>query len=348
MCESTSHALGRGLQSNPDCSLEGIHLARLYAIEDRYNFLRLDPMLQRRISDASHDVFDLERGGSIRLYHAITLPLFESFSPLLGGVMGSGSQPLIRDLFIWATIMGNRALVEELWPRCSNPLRMALLGSATCREIGRRINWGRHEVTALGEEMEGWVIGVLNGVPNQEMAHRLLARVVHRISRYSVMEMAMHLKMKRFINHRYCQSLMDRLWCGSDRTGMPRPGASSLGESYNYFVLLLRAMLPGHSNLSHLMCGVCGMYGKASEGSEAGEGGSKFSTDQQGLLFEVMARTLKIARQESLATRNNHQVGGAHAVVPTRWCPRLTPRPHARGRLVTRLGLCPLMRAEYR
>ena len=50
------------LLSLPGCTLDGLHLARLYAIEDKFRFLHSEPGLNERIHNRMDDVFDASRG----------------------------------------------------------------------------------------------------------------------------------------------------------------------------------------------------------------------------------------------------------------------------------------------
>ena len=50
------------LLSVPGCTLEGLHLARLYSIEDKFRFLHSEPGLNERIRNRVDDVFDANRG----------------------------------------------------------------------------------------------------------------------------------------------------------------------------------------------------------------------------------------------------------------------------------------------
>ena len=95
------------------CTLDGLHLTRLYTVEDKYSFLRSEVALRQRIMENSHDIFDANRGASVQLYRDVVGPLFDSVSPLLKPLMwrhhaASASHLHVRDLFLWATLIGNK------------------------------------------------------------------------------------------------------------------------------------------------------------------------------------------------------------------------------------------------
>ena len=93
---------------------------------------------------------------------------------------------------------------------------MALLASRACTVASSRIQWGGPDMEALGEEMEGWAIGVLSAVPSQDTANRILSKALEGNNMaYSVVDIALRLGMKEFISHRYVQTRL--IWSGEAR-----------------------------------------------------------------------------------------------------------------------------------
>lgn len=159
------------LLSLPDCRLEGLQLARLYTVKDKYGLFRSDGELARMIQEHLHMIHDDKRGASIELYHTVVQPLFDSLSPLLASMMCSSDKPQMNDLFLWATLVGNRAIALELWGRLRHPLRMALLASSACESGKGDGRWKRGDVEGrrrrkggvgcFAEGEEGWEDGML-------------------------------------------------------------------------------------------------------------------------------------------------------------------------------------------
>ena len=122
--------------------------------------------------------------------------------------------PCARDVMVWATITGDDALATELWSYCTDPIHAALLCAHVAAKLTRQVSsWGRPEVAARAREMQARAMGVINAVPNVEVAFRILS--VHRPHWFgSLLDLALHLGMKEFIAHRHCTALAQRSWRG--------------------------------------------------------------------------------------------------------------------------------------
>ena len=80
--------------------------------------------------------------------------------------------------------------------------------------MSESITWGRQEVDGYSRELEGWAIGVMDLVDEQEIAHLILSHHVEEWEMGALVELALCMKIKHFLAHRHCQSLMDLWWRG--------------------------------------------------------------------------------------------------------------------------------------
>ena len=181
---------------------------------------------------------------------------------------------------------------------------MALLASRACTVASSRIQWGGPDMEALGEEMEGWAIGVLSAVTSQDTANRILSKALEGNNMaYSVVDIALRLGMKEFIYHRYVQTLVDLVWRGAEcePTTVAGQVREPLPENFSFLILAVRAIVPGLNFAFDYRSKARGVRQVA----DAWKEDDSHTDDKNSVLFESMARTLKISRSESHASRTH-------------------------------------------
>ena len=75
------------------------------------------------------------------------------------------------DVFFWAVMSGEFELAKLFWPLTARPLAIAMLGSHVCRYMVGEIFIGKDTVAAQSEVMQDWVVGTLDAIPEQRIAH---------------------------------------------------------------------------------------------------------------------------------------------------------------------------------
>lgn len=227
------------LLERPGCSLSSINLCQLYLQEDPYNFLRSDLGLQQRLKARLADG-TIARKHSYQLYKEVVGPFLRTVSPLLYIAMSEQTKASHLDLFFWSVFMGNMPLARELWVHVDNPLHCALIASDVFRQMEQSgLTWGRSVVEANALQLESWAISVMELVEEQEIAHHILMQNVPAWRMGALVELALHMKLKTFLAHRHCQSLMDLWWRG----GYPG-SACLLGADESSWWLCIWIVLP--------------------------------------------------------------------------------------------------------
>ena len=62
----------------------------------------------------------------------------------------------VRDVFLWATLMGNDALADLLWNQCDKPVHTALLGALLCQRLAKKTpqGWAQNRLIARKKRMQ--------------------------------------------------------------------------------------------------------------------------------------------------------------------------------------------------
>ena len=131
------------------------------------------------------------------------------------------------DLMFWAITAGALDLAELFWRRCRSPLRAALIAQYMLTQIRLKglKDAALEESVALFSQH---AVGVLEHLPNQETARRLLLSTVGDFAtigspgsmKDSILGLAIVLQNKDFVSQRYCQEILDDMWWGrSSRSG---------------------------------------------------------------------------------------------------------------------------------
>lgn len=127
----------------------------------------------------------------------------------------------IDNVFCWAILVGNHELAKILWRRSGRPLQMALFGAQINEYIAANVYVDKQSFIDRAAEMQGWAMGAMDAAPDQAIAHRLLAHVVHvqnprakSTGGRTVLDLALLLEQKDFLAQRHSISLMKKLWLG--------------------------------------------------------------------------------------------------------------------------------------
>ena len=125
------------------------------------------------------------------------------------------------DLMCWGICCGAIEFVKFMWKRTSSPLRSALLGKSMCDKISADTNDTNNELPGLAEFFEIAARDVLEQMPDQESARKLLLTgqtdgfdLGTTCKRSNLLEVAVELDNKMFIAHRYCQGVVKEMWMG--------------------------------------------------------------------------------------------------------------------------------------
>eukprot|EP00966_Prymnesium_polylepis_P108067 2502717-Prymnesium_polylepis.2 len=82
-------------------------------------------------------------------------------------------------LHVVAVITGNSELAQVLWHRCEEqPMRLALIAAAICKELARRCaaerSWATQELQSLALTYEGWAISMISSSVTTMEAYAVL------------------------------------------------------------------------------------------------------------------------------------------------------------------------------
>ena len=202
------------------------------------------------------------------LYKHIVGPTLHRISPLLTPIIEAHQMPTAVDVFFWAVFMGDVRLARELWSHVEHPLHCALLASRALRVIHASSSAGRSECIQAAAEIEGWAIGVMDEVGEQELGMWLLSQPVEQWKMGSLIDIALSMDLKAFLCHRHCQSLMDLRWRG----GYPGSGCV-ISAGHSMVALCIWAfVLPW-----------CNPYRRA---NSEGDAGLKLLRRRRGVLFD--------------------------------------------------------------
>ena len=96
------------------------------------------------------------------------------------------------------------------------------------------MHFGRAECLERAERMEQWALGLMEVVPTQASASRILEATVPAWGPTPLIDIAMQLEMKSFLQHKVCQSLVDVWWRGG------HPGSQlTIGEKERWLWLFV-------------------------------------------------------------------------------------------------------------
>lgn len=185
-----------------DFNVSRVNLTLLYTIEDKHYFFRSNAKLQQRIKASIRDIFKTTRlpngelENTYHLYQSVVGPFLEELSPVLKGITDVTKEPTYTDLFCWSIMIGNQRFMLEFWKRTSNPVWNALLGSYIARKMASVIEFGKADVEATSRTLEEWAIAIMEEIPSQEPAYRILSQQLKSWGPHTLLDMAMLLEMK--------------------------------------------------------------------------------------------------------------------------------------------------------
>ncbi len=127
------------------------------------------------------------------------------------------------DLMIWGICCGAIEFTKVMWERSVSPLRTALIACNMCQRIDANFAENTGSVSSL--ELQDWLnkqaSAVLDQLPDQEQARKLL--LTHESDfhdlgttniKSNLLEVAVEVRNRTFIAHRYCQGVIDEMWAG--------------------------------------------------------------------------------------------------------------------------------------
>jgi hypothetical protein len=118
-----------------------------------------------------------------------------------------------HDLFFWAVLMGNEPLALLIFHHCEEePLRIALMAASLCRQLGRRVTWAQGALQDMSRTFEGWAVGMLEAALNASEAYAALSTPKAEWGQSSVLDLALELDMKSFIDQHYAKELGSIWW----------------------------------------------------------------------------------------------------------------------------------------
>lgn len=196
----------------------------------------------------------------------------------------------MHDVFFWSLLHDNEAIAQAVWPKCSKPVHVALLGAAICKAMARYDDNQKLHLLSRADRLESWASGTLDNVPNKEMAHSVIS--MHLIAREhggtvpsTAVDIAIGTKSKFFLSKKYLSSLCDLWWRGGfdgSETILP--------DSFSWTWLVLQAFVP-----------VINPYYFWRVGQEQAEKNN--GPGDQSLFFEALGVANRIAAKEREAHR---------------------------------------------
>lgn len=292
------------LLDRPGCDMDEISLCHLYLQEDQYNYVRSDAPLQARLRKKLADG-TVSRNHSYEAYKEVVGPFLQDVSPLLATTVIEPSRAASHvDVFFWAVFMGNVPLARTIWAHVDNPLHCALLASHIFRTMSKKITWGKHEVSGYAAELEGWAVGVINLVDEQEIAHLILSHNVESWRMGALVELALQMELKNFLAHRHCTSLNDLWWRG----GYPG-SACAVASDEPLYLTVLYALVPFLNPYLHRV--------SHDEGSKTLH---RSIEEKEEILFSALSHALALAAKARQAAHANERakprkssISGQHA-----------------------------------
>ena len=143
------------------------------------------------------------------------------------------------DLMCWGICGGAVDFVQMMWKRSVSPLRAALIGKQMCAILRKSVSDKSSDLDELEQWFETTAVGVLEQLPDQESARKLLltAEAEHcdlgsKDPQTNLLEVAVELDHKKFIAHRYCIGVVNEMWHGRS----PQCGRVRLKERHHQHV----------------------------------------------------------------------------------------------------------------
>ena len=164
-------------------------------------FLQSDAGLQRRLTHNIKEITSNQRDpdshndpkNTYPLYRRVVGPMLSSFTHEVAQAILVATETQFRDLFVWAVLVGDDDFAFEFWKRTENPIRVALWGSFIARDMADKIQHGKQECLERGVMFEEWAIGLLDAVPTQAAAHKILSNSVRAPPMHLARAPPMHL-----------------------------------------------------------------------------------------------------------------------------------------------------------
>lgn len=216
-----------------------IMIAKLYTIcvegdDDDHRVCKTNKALSTFLIEHDAEVRDhrLSATDQYKLYKKFIVPFFHSISWMLSeqvaeagrirpaDLSGEGAEAgRIRpaDVFFWACLMGSKhnELADLIWHKTQKPVHTALLGALLCRNVGRKITGhAKKKMDERAEELEKRAIDLLEEATDAE-AQEIVSLKLVQGQQYQILDLALHAKMKDFLESRHCVRFMDHEWRGS-------------------------------------------------------------------------------------------------------------------------------------
>lgn len=192
----------RRILSQPDGVqwLEKVDMAGLYAQQDVHCFLA-DDALRTALAFGSPAA---ARAG-IASFLGVLSPLLHALALERDGV---------RDVFVWAALSGHDELLAILWPLCTDPLHVALLGSYACRLQAVRVAQGAAVVEERSRRLERWAVDALENAPDAAIAARAMTARARSAQLGSLLDFGLTCGMQQLLATRHARDLTEVRWRG--------------------------------------------------------------------------------------------------------------------------------------
>ena len=134
--------------------------------------------------------------------------------------------PATLDLMIWAILSGASDAAFLLWGHTSSPLRASLIGQEVCARLRKRHTVCTTQLGQLSQRFSDAAVGILDNLDCPDTALRVLevAAGPHASlcasggsRKVSILALAIELENVAFVEHRYCQGILDDQWMGRVR-----------------------------------------------------------------------------------------------------------------------------------
>jgi len=268
--------------------------------------------LQEGILTNHRAIYSPDKETSFRVYEQVVGDFLGKASPLAAAYIRAGEYNNARpaDLFVWGTLVGlPNDVVKKFWSKCDSPIVAALLASHLCQGMASKISWGRAEVLERAARLEAWAVGVLDAIPKQHQALRILGFQHGELWGHSsdtILDLAMRTGMKSFASHRYCTALMDRMWRGEHI-----PATPTLPHDFSYLALFCKALLPVHLLLEHRDGFLKGHH----EDGDEGRGGGRYAKIRKEEVMDALAMTMRysVFQHTELSKKLRRAADGAAA-----------------------------------
>ena len=207
-----------------------IDMTALYSCEDEFHLFLYNSGLQEGIAQARIDsaseitrnefeLNNLAKRTRWEYERGVVTPFLEQLSPpnITKAFLRDGHEIKWDDLFIWAALVGNKELANDMWERCNFPIHAALLASTLCANLsGVAVPRAREALLRRAQEYEELAIHVLDMCESSINADKFINQPTS-IFEGSLVTFALRLQRKAFLSHRFCEAVIEDMWSGKRR-----------------------------------------------------------------------------------------------------------------------------------